>query len=76
MDLLAQIGQWAWFVVWAALLIAASLLVYIGLGGNFIVLALVFFCAGLLLYFIEGIAPVLPVAGSLLLGFLPFVYLL
>ena len=40
MELLADIGQWSWFVLWALLLVAASLFVYLGLGGNFIVLGL------------------------------------
>ena len=40
MDLLGAIGQWSWFVIWALLLIIASLFVYLGLGGSFIVLGL------------------------------------
>jgi len=40
MELLGAIGQWSWFVVWALLLISASLFVYLGLGGSFIVLGL------------------------------------
>ncbi len=40
MELLAEIGQWSWYVLWALLLILASLFVYLGLGGNFIVLGL------------------------------------
>ena len=40
MDLLAGIGQWSWYVLWALLLVVASLFVYLGLGGNFIVLGL------------------------------------
>jgi uncharacterized protein YqgC (DUF456 family) len=40
MELLGEIGQWSWFVVWALLLVAASLCVYLGLGGTFIVLGL------------------------------------
>jgi uncharacterized protein YqgC (DUF456 family) len=40
MDVLAQIGTWTWYVLWAALLLVASLFVYLGLGGNFIVLGL------------------------------------
>lgn len=39
-EILAQIGQWAGYVLWSLLLVAASLLVYLGLGGNFIVLGL------------------------------------
>jgi len=39
-DLLAGIGQWSWYVLWALLLVVASLFVYLGLGGNFIVLGL------------------------------------
>jgi len=37
---LAEIGQWTWFILWVILLLAASLLVYVGLGGNFIILGL------------------------------------
>ncbi len=40
MELLGEIGQWSWFVVWALLLITASLFVYLGLGGSFIVLGM------------------------------------
>jgi len=39
-DVLAGIGQWSWYVVWALLLVTASLFVYLGLGGNFIILGL------------------------------------
>ncbi len=40
MELLSEIGQWSWFVLWSLLLIVASLFVYLGLGGSFIVLGL------------------------------------
>jgi uncharacterized protein YqgC (DUF456 family) len=40
MELLADIGQWSWYALWALLLVTASLFVYLGLGGNFIVLGL------------------------------------
>lgn len=40
MDLLASIGEWAGWVLWALLLVVASLFVYLGLGGNFILLGL------------------------------------
>lgn len=40
MEILAGLGQWSWYVLWALLLVAASLFVYLGLGGNFIVLGL------------------------------------
>lgn len=40
MEVLADIGQWSWYVVWSLLLITASLFVYLGLGGNFIILGL------------------------------------
>jgi uncharacterized protein YqgC (DUF456 family) len=40
MEWLAQIGAWAGYTVWVALLLIASLFVYLGLGGNFIVLGL------------------------------------
>ncbi len=39
-DLLTTIGQWVGFVGWSLLLLAISLLVYLGLGGNFIILGL------------------------------------
>ncbi len=37
---LADAGVWIWFAVWSGLLLSASLLVYLGLGGNFVVLGL------------------------------------
>ena len=40
MELLGEIGQWSWFVFWALLLVLASLFVYLGLGGSFIVIGL------------------------------------
>ncbi len=40
MELLGEIGQWSGYVLWALLLIVASLFVYLGLGGSFIVLGL------------------------------------
>ncbi|NCQ34586.1 DUF456 domain-containing protein [bacterium] len=39
-ELLADIGRWIGFVGWSLLLLAVSLLVYLGLGGNFIILGL------------------------------------
>lgn len=40
MEILHQIGQWSWFFLWSLLLVVASLFVYLGLGGNFIIIAL------------------------------------
>ena len=40
MEVLQQIGTWSWFFLWSFLLIAASLFVYLGLGGNFIIIGL------------------------------------
>lgn len=40
MEVLSEVGQWSWFVLWTLLLIFASLFTYLGLGGNFIVLGL------------------------------------
>ena len=40
MEVLADIGQWSGYVLWALLLVFASLFVYLGLGGNFIILGL------------------------------------
>lgn len=40
MEILQAVGQWSWFVLWSLLLIVASLFVYLGLGGNFIVVGL------------------------------------
>ena len=40
MDVLSAIGSWSWFFVWSLLLVAASLLVYLGLGGNFVIVGL------------------------------------
>jgi uncharacterized protein YqgC (DUF456 family) len=39
-EVLQQIGTWSWFFLWSFLLIAASLFVYLGLGGNFIIIGL------------------------------------
>jgi len=39
-DLIDVIGQWSWFIVWSLLLVASSLLVYLGLGGTVVILAL------------------------------------
>lgn len=40
MEFLQAAGQWSWFVLWSLLLVAASLFVYLGLGGNFIIIGL------------------------------------
>lgn len=40
MEILQGIGAWSWYVVWSMLLITASLFVYLGLGGNFIIVGL------------------------------------
>ncbi len=40
MELLGAIGQWSGFVLWGLLLVTASLFVYLGLGGTFIILGL------------------------------------
>ncbi|MFT5233179.1 MAG: hypothetical protein ACI9UK_000101 [Candidatus Krumholzibacteriia bacterium] len=40
MELLGAIGQWSGFVLWGLLLVAASLFVYLGLGGTFIIIGL------------------------------------
>lgn len=40
MEILQAVGQWSWFVLWSLLLVAASLFVYLGLGGNFIIVGL------------------------------------
>ena len=34
MEILQQVGQWSWYVLWSLLLITASLFVYLGLGGH------------------------------------------
>jgi len=39
-DVLQQVGQWSWFFLWSLLLVAASLFVYLGLGGTFIIIGL------------------------------------
>ncbi|MEZ4388247.1 MAG: DUF456 domain-containing protein [Candidatus Krumholzibacteriia bacterium] len=60
--LLQEIGGWTWYVVWAALLLCASLLVYLGLGGNFILVGL-----ALLHALITGFDPIgWPLLGILL----------
>jgi hypothetical protein len=40
MHWLAEIGAWTWYVIWAAVLLCTSLLVYVGLSGNFVLVAL------------------------------------
>ena len=40
MEILQSVGQWAGFFLWGLLLLVASLLVYLGLGGNFIIVGL------------------------------------
>jgi len=40
MEILQQIGQWSWFFLWSLLLVIASLFVYLGLGGNFIIIGM------------------------------------
>lgn len=40
MEIFSAIGQWTGFALWALLLVVASLLVYLGLGGNFVILGL------------------------------------
>ena len=40
MEILQQIGLWSGFFLWSLLLIAASLFVYLGLGGTFIIIGL------------------------------------
>ncbi|MEN8006317.1 MAG: DUF456 domain-containing protein [Candidatus Krumholzibacteriota bacterium] len=40
MEVLQQIGLWSGFFFWVLLLIAASLFVYLGLGGTFIIIGL------------------------------------
>jgi len=40
METLQAIGGWTWYVVWAMLLLFSSLLVYVGLGGNFVLVGM------------------------------------
>jgi len=40
MEILTAIGTWSWFFLWSLLLVTASLLVYLGLGGNFVIIGL------------------------------------
>jgi len=40
MEILQTVGQWFGFFLWSLLLVTASLFVYLGLGGNFIVIGL------------------------------------
>ncbi len=53
MEVLAGIGEWAGYLLWSMLLVLASLFVYLGLGGNFIILAL-----ALIYAVITGFAPI------------------
>lgn len=41
-EFLQAVGGWAWYIIWAMLLLAGTLLVYVGLGGTFVVLGLAF----------------------------------
>ena len=40
MEILEAVGQWSWYLLWSLLLVTASLLVYLGLGGNFVLAGL------------------------------------
>lgn len=40
MEILQSIGHWSGYFLWAMLLVIASLFVYLGLGGNFIIFGL------------------------------------
>ncbi len=40
MEILHTVGQWLGFFLWSLLLVTASLFVYLGMGGNFIVVGL------------------------------------
>jgi uncharacterized protein YqgC (DUF456 family) len=40
MEILQQVGHWSWYFLWSLLLITASLFVYLGLGGTFIIIGL------------------------------------
>jgi uncharacterized protein YqgC (DUF456 family) len=40
MHWLADVGVWIWYVIWAGVLLCTSLLVYVGLSGNFVLVAL------------------------------------
>lgn len=40
MEILQAVGQWSWYLLWSLLLVSASLMVYLGLGGNFIIVGL------------------------------------
>lgn len=62
-DFVVQIGQWAGYFLWALLLVAASLFVYVGLGGNFIVLGLALIHA-----LVTGFDPIGWVLLAVLLG--------
>jgi uncharacterized protein YqgC (DUF456 family) len=50
---LATAGTWIWYVLWALLLLVASLFVYVGLGGNFIIVGLALIHA-----LVTGFAPI------------------
>ncbi len=40
MHWLAEAGTWVWYMIWAVVLLCTSLLVYVGLSGNFVLVAL------------------------------------
>jgi uncharacterized protein YqgC (DUF456 family) len=39
-EILQAVGQWSWYFLWSLLLVTASLLVYLGLGGNFVLVGM------------------------------------
>ena len=61
MEVLQSVGGWFGYTLWALLLLIASLLVYLGLGGNFVLLSL-----ALLHALVTGFDPI----GWTLLGIL------
>jgi uncharacterized protein YqgC (DUF456 family) len=63
MDVLQSIGGWAWYVVWALVLLVSSLLVYLGLGGNFVLVGLALIHA-----LVTGFDPIGPVLLGVVLG--------
>ncbi|MDD5718380.1 MAG: DUF456 domain-containing protein [Candidatus Krumholzibacteria bacterium] len=52
-DILQTVGGWIWFAIWAVLLIGSTFLVYVGIGGTFVVLGLAFVHA-----LVTGFAPI------------------
>jgi len=67
-EVISSIGQWTGFALWSLLLVTASLLVYLGLGGNFVILGLALIYALVTGFDAIGWQLLVVLAGIALLG--------